>query len=92
MALIQEISTEDLAFNKSEKSVSRIFELNQKRMNPILAKVMRDEENPIKMLMTESFMEGYKVGNESKSKTSYLKGRASAFKESIEVLKNKETK
>ena len=92
MEQIQEISTEDLAFNKSEKSVSRIFEFNQKMMNPILAKAMRDEESPIKMLMTECFMEGYRVGDESKSKISYLKGRASAFRESIEVLKNKETK
>ena len=92
MGQTQEISVEDLAFKKSEKSVSRIFELNQKRMNPILAKVMRDEENPIKMLMTECFMEGFKVGDESKSKTSYLKGRASAFQESIDVIKNKEVK
>ena len=92
MALIQPTTVEDLAFNLSEKPVIWVFDNNQKNMNPILAKRMRDEENPIKMLMTESFMEGYKVGNESKSKTSYLKGRASAFKESIEVLKNKETK
>ncbi len=61
MAQIQGISTEDHAFNLSEKPVNRIFEFNQKMMNPILAKVMRDEENPIKMLMTECFMEGYNV-------------------------------
>jgi hypothetical protein len=49
-----------LAFNLSIKPVDRIYEFNTKIMNFNLSGL----ENPIKTLMTEAFVEGYKKGKQ----------------------------
>ena len=87
----QAISTEDSAFNSGVKTVDRVFDITRKIMSDEFNKQIKGLENPIKLLMTEAYVEGYKSGNaiNKNENISYMKGRQSAFKESIDVMKGK---
>ena len=86
------ITTEDLAFNVSEKTIDRIFDINVKLIIAPWSKHIKDLDNPVKMLMTEAYVEGYTRGNERSEDTekAFQKGRASAFEDSLEVIKDLE--
>ena len=92
MAQTQRISTEDLAFSVSEKTIDRIFDINRKLMIDEWSKQIKELSNPVKMLMTEAYVEGYKRGNERSedAEKTFQKGRASAFEDSLEVIKDLE--
>ena len=86
------ITAEDLAFTVSEKTITRIFDINRKLMSDEWSKQIKRLENPVKMLMKEAYVDGYIRGKERSedAEKTFQKGRASAFEDSLEVIKDLE--
>lgn len=59
---VSEMEKESYAFNISIPIIDRIFLFNTKIVSDDLSKTLIAEETPIKRLMTEAFVEGFKRG------------------------------